>query len=258
LHPIDTAAGIGYTLWDGLNAIGETVGLTTEAAKLRNQQRGRAVNDAIAEFSNGDSTVKTEMATKLVSEVILGAAVMSFAGATGAASKAQVLQRAKPSFGWMFDDNKTTVARYAAKNPTLTHKFANESELLKHFKKHGGEFKGAYQSPQDYLDGANFVIAHGHKVKYQYRGKENIGYVRFMGNARNLSINETLNNLSKRELGLAKDHKFGEEKFEFLAVRKDGTIATYHTESAEKFYKTLNQNKKNDAVNVEQLSCRMM
>lgn len=125
--------------------------------------------------------------------------------------------------------------KYVSKQQSLKHNFVNESELLKHFKKHGGEFKGSYRTPEEYLHGANFVINHGHKVKYIYDGEMRVGYVRFMSNTRR-----------------------GEAKFEFLALRNDGSIATYHTQRGENFYKTLNQNKANDSINVEHLSCRMM
>lgn len=84
------------------------------------------------------------------------------------------------------------------------------------------------------------------------------GYVRFMGNSRNLSVDDAIKNLSRRDMGLSKYHEFGEAKFEFLALREDGTIATYHSQDAENFYNTLNQNSKNSNVNVEHLSCRMM
>ncbi len=57
---------------------------------------------------------------------------------------------------------------------------------------------------------------------------------------------------------LSKYHEFGEAKFEFLALREDGTIATYHTQGAENLYHTLNQNSKNSTVNAEVLSCKMM
>ena len=145
-----------------------------------------------------------------------------------------------------------------SKQEPLKHNFVNESELVKHFKKHGDEFKGAYSTPEEYLQGANFTIEHGHKVRYQYNGQERTGYVRFMGNTRNLSVDDAIKNLSRRDMGLSKYHEFGEAKFEFLALREDGTIATYHTKSAEKFYYTLNQNSKNSTVNVEYLSCRIM
>lgn len=124
---------------------------------------------------------------------------------------------------------------YASKQLPVKHNFINESELLKHFKKHGREFKGVYTTPEEYLHGANFVIEHGHKVKYLYDSEMRVGYVRFMSNTRR-----------------------GEAKFEFLALRDDGSIATYHTQRGKNFYKTLNQNKTNDCVNVEHLSCRTM
>jgi len=79
-----------------------------------------------------------------------------------------------------------------------------------------------------------------------------------MGNARNLSVDDAIKNFSRRDMGLSKYHEFGEAKFEFLALRDDGAIATYHTQGAENFYHTLNQNSKNSTVNVEHLSCRMM
>lgn len=168
-------------------------------------------------------------------------------------------------YGNIYDKNLNNLSAkyrkdnpYASKQLPVKHNFANESKLLEHFEKHGGEFKGAYKTPEEYLQGANFVIEHGHKVKYQYMGKERTGYVRFMGNSRNLSVDEAIKNFSKREMGLSKQHEFGEAKFEFLALRDDGAIATYHTQGAENFYHTLNQNSKNSTVNVEHLSCRMM
>lgn len=150
------------------------------------------------------------------------------------------------------------VAAYASKQVPLKHNFVNESELLKHFNKHSGEFKGAYSTAEEYLQGANFLIENGHTVKYLYDDKIRTGYVRFMGNTRNLSIDEAINNISKRNLGLSKDHKFGEAKFEFLSVREDGSIATYHVKHGRDFYKTINQSEKANDVNVEKLSCKIM
>lgn len=123
----------------------------------------------------------------------------------------------------------------AKKQLTPKYNFINESELLKHFDKHSIEFKGTYKTHAEYLNGANFVIENGHKIKYTYNGQTQFGYVRFMSNTSQ-----------------------GEAKFEFLALRDDGSIATYHTKGAKNFYKLVNQNKNNDSVNVESLSCRTM
>jgi len=76
IHPINTVEGLGTTIWDGLNVISEeTLGITTQAAKLRNELRGRLVNDAVQRFKDGDGIVRTQMASKIVTEYILGSAI---------------------------------------------------------------------------------------------------------------------------------------------------------------------------------------
>lgn len=53
--------------------------------------------------------------------------------------------------------------------------FENETQLNSHFQKHGKEFGGMYNTPKEYLDGANYVIKNGKYVP------EMNGYVRFFG-----------------------------------------------------------------------------
>ena len=40
-----------------------------------------------------------------------------------------------------------------------------------------------YPTSAEYAKGAKYVIRHGQKVKYMYKGKKTVGYIRFLGNA---------------------------------------------------------------------------
>ena len=48
--------------------------------------------------------------------------------------------------------------------------FATEDKLMSHFEKHGAEFKGVYNSADEYLQGARSVMNNGYKVEYSYKG----------------------------------------------------------------------------------------
>lgn len=77
VHPIDNAVELGTTAWDGINALGETFGATTEGARRRNQQRGIATYEAIRALRNGDGPLRTEFATRLALEIMLGGELRS-------------------------------------------------------------------------------------------------------------------------------------------------------------------------------------
>lgn len=98
-------------------------------------------------------------------------------------------------------------------NPT----FATEDKLISHFEKHGGEFKGMFNTADEYLQGAQDVMKNGYKVEYIYKGETRIGYVQFMGN-----------------------NSKGNAKFAFVGTNNDGCITTFHTESGKTFWKMLN------------------
>lgn len=53
--------------------------------------------------------------------------------------------------------------------------FKDDALLNEHFLKHGYEFGGAYSTPSEYLDGANYVINNGKYVP------EMNGYIKFFG-----------------------------------------------------------------------------
>lgn len=95
--------------------------------------------------------------------------------------------------------------------------FASEEKLLSHFDKHGGEFKGTFNSAGEYLQGAQDVMQNGYKVEYAYKGETRTGYVQFMGN-----------------------NSKGNAKFAFVGTNNEGYITTFHTESGKTFWKMLN------------------
>ncbi|MGH1323964.1 pre-toxin TG domain-containing protein [Bacillus pretiosus] len=95
--------------------------------------------------------------------------------------------------------------------------FADKEKLIGHFDKHGGEFKGAYENAEQYLQGARDVIENGIKVKYDYKGEVRTGYVKYMGNTGK-----------------------GKAKFELVGTNNEGYITTYHTQSGKTFWRTLN------------------
>ena len=95
--------------------------------------------------------------------------------------------------------------------------FATDELLKAHYEKHGSEFKGAYNSPEEYLQGAQDVMKNGYRVKYNYKGEQRYGYVEFLGN-----------------------NSKGQAKFAFVGTNNDGFITTFHTESGKSFWKMLN------------------
>ncbi len=95
--------------------------------------------------------------------------------------------------------------------------FASEDKLVSHFEKHGDEFKGIFNSSDEYLQGARDVMNNGYKVEYSYKGDIRTGYVQFMGN-----------------------NSKGKAKFAFVGTNNNGYITTFHTESGKTFWKLLN------------------
>ncbi len=95
--------------------------------------------------------------------------------------------------------------------------FATEDKLVSHFEKHGNEFKGIYNSADEYLRGARDVMNNGYKVEYSYKGETRVGYVQFIGN-----------------------NSKGKDKFAFVGTNNEGYITTFHTESGKTFWKLLN------------------
>ena len=95
--------------------------------------------------------------------------------------------------------------------------FATKDKLVTHFEKHGNEFRGIFNSVDEYLQGARDVMNYGHKVEYSYKGETRVGFVQFFKNS------------SK-----------GKAKFAFVGTNKEGHITTFHTESGKTFWKLLN------------------
>ena len=95
--------------------------------------------------------------------------------------------------------------------------FSSEQKLQSHFEKHGGEFKGLFNSPEEYLNGARETISNGYNVSYKYKGELREGFLQFMGNT-----------------------KKGEAKFAFVGTNQQGNTTTFHTESGKSFWKMLN------------------
>lgn len=89
--------------------------------------------------------------------------------------------------------------------------------LKTHYEKHGSEFKGAFNSPEEYLQGAQDVMKNGYRVKYNYKGEQRYVYIEFFGN-----------------------NSKGQAKFAFVGTNNDGFITTFHTESGKSFWKMLN------------------
>ncbi|PHU33821.1 hypothetical protein [Pseudobutyrivibrio ruminis] len=95
--------------------------------------------------------------------------------------------------------------------------FATDDLLNSHFEKHASEFKGLYNTLDEYLIGARDVIESGYKVRYIYKGEERFGYVKFLGS-----------------------NSKGQAKFAFVGTNNNGFITTFHTESGKTFWKMLN------------------
>ena len=118
--------------------------------------------------------------------------------------------------------------------------FGSTEKLEGHFKKHGGEFGGAYSNMNEYLAGANDVIKNGTKVQYNYKLKDGTielrtGYVKFMKNS-------SLTNPNGVPI---KSYA----KFEFVGTNNFGEITTYHVESGKTFWKMMNNGKNIPVIN---------
>ena len=105
----------------------------------------------------------------------------------------------------------------ASKGGSKTANFATDELLKTHYEKHGSEFKGAFNSPEEYLQGAQDVMKNGYRVKYNYKGEQRYVYIEFFGN-----------------------NSKGQAKFAFVGTNNDGFITTFHTESGKSFWKMLN------------------
>ena len=133
-------------------------------------------------------------------------------GAAGAVSR-----YAKNAEGFV-SKGSISKAGYGAESGSRTKAtFVSDEKLLSHFYKHGGEFKGAFNSAEEYLQGAQNVMQNGYKVEYVYKGGTRTGYVQFMGN-----------------------NSKGNAKFAFVGTNNEGYITTFHTESGKTFWKMLN------------------
>ena len=110
---------------------------------------------------------------------------------------------------------KVRISSKSGKYSNVT--FATEDKLVSHFEKHGNEFRGIYNSADEYLQGARDVMNNGYKVEYSYKGETRVGYVQFMGN-----------------------NSKGRAKFAFVGTNNEGYITTFHTESGRTFWKLLN------------------
>ena len=104
--------------------------------------------------------------------------------------------------------------------------FASQDKLISHYDKHGAEFKGLYNSADEYLQGARDVMNNGYKVEYSYKGETRIGFVQFMGN-----------------------NSKGKAKFAFVGTNNEGYITTFHTESGKTFWKLLNNGENIPVIN---------
>jgi hypothetical protein len=120
-HPIKTIAGIATTAWDGANAISEAAfGVTTEAARQRNIQRGKAVHETYVKYEAADSATRTEMLAEGVTNAVYGAATGEALGAGTAAAwrtgRAALPRAPRPELPTKLPDIEPTVPR-ARLNP---------------------------------------------------------------------------------------------------------------------------------------------
>ena len=119
-------------------------------------------------------------------------------------------------------------ALFVGRGPESLAKFASRDLLESHFIKHGAEFKGAFNTADEYLSGAHDVIQNGIKVAYDYNGETRIGYIRFAGTTQGKTLFADI-----KQPGLS--------KFEFVGTNNSGKITTYHIERGRNaFWKMLN------------------
>jgi RHS repeat-associated protein len=102
--------------------------------------------------------------------------------------------------------------------------FGNEEKLIRHYEKHGKEF--GIQSKEEYLQISRDVVNQGAQVSYAYQSEIRTAYLQIMGN-------------SKRN---------GETKFAFVGTNNKGEITTLHTKSGKAFWKTLNDDAKDNMM----------
>ncbi|WP_346817222.1 WXG100 family type VII secretion target [Bacillus paramobilis] len=146
-----------------------------------------------------------------------GAGVMAVAGLTPFGKIAKVGKGVKMTANAVEAANTVKKAEKVENTVKKAENFADKEKLIGHFDKHGGEFKGAYENAEQYLQGARDVIENGIKVKYDYKGEVRTGYVKYMGNTGK-----------------------GKAKFELVGTNNEGYITTYHTQSGKTFWRTLN------------------
>jgi chemotaxis protein histidine kinase CheA len=94
--------------------------------------------------------------------------------------------------------------------------FATQEKLQSHYEKHGSEFGSRNES--EYLETGIYIINHGYKVTYPYKGEIRIGYAKFFGTT-----------------------KKGASKFGFVGTNSQGYITTIHTLSGKSFWKLINE-----------------
>ncbi|WP_176472381.1 RHS repeat domain-containing protein, partial [Pseudomonas sp. Irchel 3H7] len=101
--------------------------------------------------------------------------------------------------------------------------FGSEDKLDDHFQKHGSEFKT--ESKEEYLSMARFLVNHGTRIEYKYKGETRSGYLKLMGNNRK-----------------------GEAKFAFLGTNQNNEITTLHAKSGKELWRTINGDAKDKTV----------
>jgi RHS repeat-associated protein len=101
--------------------------------------------------------------------------------------------------------------------------FGSESKLDDHFQKHGSEFKT--ESKEEYLSMARFLVNHGTRIEYKYKGETRSGYLKLMGNNRK-----------------------GEAKFAFVGTNQNNEITTLHAKSGKELWRTINGDAKDKTV----------
>ena len=126
-------------------------------------------------------------------------------------------QAGKKSLKKTADDIGEEAKIVAKDNRNIKARFTSDEKMISHFEKHAAEFKGAFNSVDEYLKGAQNVIQNGYRVEYMYKGEIRVGYVQFMGN-----------------------NSRGNAKFAFVGTNNAGNITTFHTESGKTFWKLLN------------------
>ena len=119
---------------------------------------GAAMGAVGAAINGGDVL---DAATDGLVDGFMWGGLFAWAGAaTSAATSGNLLNGAKPSISSTSVTNKN---------------FTSLESLNSHFGKHGNEFGSLFSTPQEYLNGANYVINNGTYIQ------EMNGYIRFFG-----------------------------------------------------------------------------